>query len=102
MSDTRPCLQDLSVAGLRARFAEQGVEPWRAEQVAAWLYARGVLEPEAWTDLPSALRSRLAAEWRTRALAPSSTVSHASTSPTRWISRQTARETRQIMRKTIG
>jgi 23S rRNA (adenine2503-C2)-methyltransferase len=69
MSDPRPCLQDLSVAGLRARFAEAGVEPWRAEQVAAWLWARGVTDPAAWTDLPAGLRARLAGDWRTRALA---------------------------------
>jgi 23S rRNA (adenine2503-C2)-methyltransferase len=68
MSDPRPCLLDLGVDGLRARFAARGVEPWRADQVAAWLYARGVRDPADWTDLSAALRAELAAEWRTRAL----------------------------------
>lgn len=69
MSDPRQSLLDLGVASLRARFAARGVEPWRADQVAAWLYARGVRDPGAWTDLPAALRAELAAEWRTQSLA---------------------------------
>jgi 23S rRNA (adenine2503-C2)-methyltransferase len=62
-------LKDHSIESLRARFAALGIEPWRAEQVGAWLYARGVEDPTAWTDLPVALRERLAREWSVRALA---------------------------------
>ena len=69
MPDPRPQLKDQSIASLRARFAETGVEPWRAEQVASWLYARGVEDPAEWTDLPRDLRARLADEWQFHALA---------------------------------
>ena len=68
MSDPRPQLKDHSVEALRARFAAAGIAPFRAEQVAQWLYARGVEDPALWTDLPLALRERLAEEWRVRAL----------------------------------
>jgi 23S rRNA (adenine2503-C2)-methyltransferase len=69
MSDPRPQLKDLPVEALRERFAASGIAPWRAEQVASWLYARGVEDPAAWTDLPRDLRERIAAEWQLRALA---------------------------------
>ena len=68
MSDARPHLKDHSVASLRERFAAQGLAPWRAEQVASWLYARGIEDPGAWSDLPRPLRERLGAEWRLQAL----------------------------------
>src|SRR4029453_1154310 len=41
---------------------------WRAEQVAGWLYARGVEDPGQWTDVSAALRERFASEWDRRAL----------------------------------
>ena len=69
MPDARPHLKDHSVASLRERFAAQGLAPWRAEQVASWLYARGVEDPAAWSDLPRPLRERLGAEWQLHALA---------------------------------
>jgi len=68
MSDPRPQLKDHSIEALRARFAAEGVPPYRAEQVAAWLYARGVEDPEAMSDLPGELRAWLASRWRLRAL----------------------------------
>jgi 23S rRNA (adenine2503-C2)-methyltransferase len=68
MSDPRPHLKDHSVASLRERFAAQGLPPWRAAQVAGWLYARGVEDPEAWSDVPRELRARIVDEWRLRAL----------------------------------
>lgn len=68
MPDPRPQLKDQSIPALRTRFAGSGVAPWRAEQVARWLYARGVEDPAAWTDLPQELRERLADEWQIRAL----------------------------------
>jgi hypothetical protein len=42
MRTPRPSLQDHSIESLRVRFAETGIEPWRAEQVAGWLYGRGI------------------------------------------------------------
>ena len=68
MSDPRPHLKDLPVEALRERFAADGIAPWRAEQVASWLYARGIEDPAEWTDLPRDLRARLAGDWRLRAL----------------------------------
>ena len=40
----RPNLKDHSLESLRARFAADGIEPWRAEQVAGWLYARSATD----------------------------------------------------------
>ena len=37
-------LKDHSVEALREVFAARGLERWRADQVAGWLYARGVEE----------------------------------------------------------
>jgi 23S rRNA (adenine2503-C2)-methyltransferase len=68
MREARPHLKDQSLEALRARFAERGIEPWRAEQVGAWLYARGVEDPAQWTDLPAALRTHFATDWERRAL----------------------------------
>jgi 23S rRNA (adenine2503-C2)-methyltransferase len=68
VSDLRPHLKDHSPDALRARFAERGIEGYRADQVVAWLYGRGVEDPEAMTDLGRELRQRLTQEWRTRAL----------------------------------
>jgi 23S rRNA (adenine2503-C2)-methyltransferase len=68
MTDLRPQLKDHPVEALRTHFAGEGIAPWRAEQVASWLYARGVEDPEAWSDLPRELRSRLGASYRLRAL----------------------------------
>jgi 23S rRNA (adenine2503-C2)-methyltransferase len=68
MRESRPHLKDHSIESLRARFAADGIEPWRAEQVAGWLYARGVEDPALWTDVSAALRERFAADWERRAL----------------------------------
>jgi 23S rRNA (adenine2503-C2)-methyltransferase len=61
-------LKDYSPDALRKRLAEEGVPGYRADQIAGWLYGRGVEDPRAMTDLDRALRERLAARWRTRAL----------------------------------
>lgn len=58
----------LSPDRLRRRFQEEGVPAYRADQVAEWVYRRGVLEPEAMTNLPEELRGRLGADWSFRAL----------------------------------
>jgi 23S rRNA (adenine2503-C2)-methyltransferase len=64
----RPNLKDHSIEALRERFARGGIEPYRAEQVAAWLYRRGVDDLGAMTDLGQELRGRLADAWDARAL----------------------------------
>jgi 23S rRNA (adenine2503-C2)-methyltransferase len=61
-------LKDHAPDALRERLAADGFEPYRADQVAAWLYARGVEDPRAMTDLPAALRERLATRWESSAL----------------------------------
>jgi 23S rRNA (adenine2503-C2)-methyltransferase len=64
----RPYLRDFAPDTLRARFRAEGISPYRADQVVKWLYARGVDDPAQMTDLPAELRTRLAAEYGTRAL----------------------------------
>jgi 23S rRNA (adenine2503-C2)-methyltransferase len=62
-------------------FAADGLEPYRAGQIARWVYGRGVRDFADMTDLGAALRARLAEEWSTRALALESV--HASRDGTR-------------------
>jgi 23S rRNA (adenine2503-C2)-methyltransferase len=50
----------LDRAGLRARFAEMGEAPYRADQVMNWIYRRGVDDFELMTNLGKDLRARLA------------------------------------------
>jgi 23S rRNA (adenine2503-C2)-methyltransferase len=64
----RPNLKDYSIETLRERLARDGLEPYRAEQIAHWLYRRGVDDPSQMTDLGLDLRERLGREWATRAL----------------------------------
>src|SRR5215813_7138666 len=61
-------IKDHSIARLRERLAEAGERPYRADQIAAWLYRRGVEDPERMTDLGAELRARLAREWQLSAL----------------------------------
>ena len=61
-------IKDHSVESLRERFAAEGLRPYRAEQIAAWLYARGVEDPDRMTDLDQPLRERLRSEWELSAL----------------------------------
>lgn len=61
-------LKNHSIDSLRERLPQWGLEPYRAEQIAAWLYQRGVDDPECMTDLSKDLRARLGGEWETRAL----------------------------------
>ncbi len=68
MKPARPSLRDFSPDTLRARFKAAGISPYRADQVAQWLYARGVDDPAQMTDLPAALRERLAQEYEAPAL----------------------------------
>jgi 23S rRNA (adenine2503-C2)-methyltransferase len=64
----RPNLRDFSPDALRARFKGEGISAYRADQVAQWLYARGVDEPAQMTDLPAELRERLASDYDSQAL----------------------------------
>lgn len=64
----RPCLKDYSPEALRERLAAQGWRPYRAEQIAGWLYARGAESTAAMTDLSRDDRTRLDAEWDLHAL----------------------------------
>lgn len=66
--DARENLKDHSPQALRERFAAQGIAPYRADQLAAWLYARGVEDFAAMTDLSRELRERLAEQWELRSL----------------------------------
>ena len=59
MSDTPLDLYSLDRDGLVTLIAELGEPRFRAAQVAAWL-VRGIDDPQRMTDLPGALRERLA------------------------------------------
>jgi len=61
-------LKDYSPIALRERLAREGLPGYRADQIAGWLYGKGVEDPHAMTDLDRELREHLAARWRTRAL----------------------------------
>ena len=61
-------LKDLSLPRLGEYFVSEGIPRYRADQVADWLYQRGVENPHEMTNLDAPLRERLASEWQTRAL----------------------------------
>jgi 23S rRNA (adenine2503-C2)-methyltransferase len=82
----RPNLKDYSPAALRERFVAEGLPGYRADQVSAWLYARGVEDPAAMTDLSLDLRATLEERWRTRALALEA-VSHSGDGTTKGVLR---------------
>jgi len=65
----RPCLKDYSPEALRERLGAEGWRPYRAEQIAGWLYARGAESTDAMTDLSREDRRRLDDEWDLHALA---------------------------------
>jgi 23S rRNA (adenine2503-C2)-methyltransferase len=56
-------LLDLSLEDLEALFAAWNEPRYRAHQVARWALRRGATDFDAMTDLPAALRERLAAEF---------------------------------------
>lgn len=61
-------LLDYAPEELRERFASQGLEPFRADQVLRWVLVRGVRDFHAMTNLGADLRGRLSADWQTRSL----------------------------------
>jgi len=65
---SRPNLKDLSLERLREQLVSSGLRAFRADQIAAWLYRRGVEDPAAMTDLPLVERRRLESEFEIRAL----------------------------------
>jgi adenine C2-methylase RlmN of 23S rRNA A2503 and tRNA A37 len=56
-------LAELDRPSLEAALAEQGHEPFRARQVFAWIYRRGITDIDAMTDLSRELRTTLAASF---------------------------------------
>src|SRR5215510_12269523 len=58
----RPDLADLERPALESLVAERGLPPFRARQIFAWLYKRGVSSLGEMTDLPRELRQALADE----------------------------------------
>ena len=60
VNDARPDLAELDRAALEAALAARGHERFRAEQIFAWIYRHGILDPAVMSDLPAALRTTLA------------------------------------------
>jgi 23S rRNA (adenine2503-C2)-methyltransferase len=60
----KPNLYGLGLEALAAHLSRHEVPAFHAGQIYRWLYGRRQLQPEAWTDLPGALRQRLAADSR--------------------------------------
>ncbi|HEX2033793.1 MAG TPA: 23S rRNA (adenine(2503)-C(2))-methyltransferase RlmN [Chloroflexota bacterium] len=65
-----PPITDLSLDELRRVVVELGQPPYRAEQVAAWVYRSTATEFEQLTNLPKAFRQALAERFRFTALEP--------------------------------
>lgn len=63
-----PNLKDHSLEVLRQRLAAEGLPGYRADQIAGWLYGRGVDDLHEMTDLGRDLRKDLARRWEARAL----------------------------------
>ncbi len=57
--DPRPNLYGMSRAELESFLESQGGPRYHGDQVFRWLYARRCFDPNAFTDLPKALRARL-------------------------------------------
>ncbi|MBT7227162.1 MAG: 23S rRNA (adenine(2503)-C(2))-methyltransferase RlmN [Gammaproteobacteria bacterium] len=55
----KPNLAGLSLANLRALFADLGEKPFRAGQILKWIHQRGVLDIDAMTDISKDLREKL-------------------------------------------
>jgi 23S rRNA (adenine2503-C2)-methyltransferase len=56
-------LAEVDLAELETAFAARFLERFRARQVFAWIYRRGVTDVDAMTDLPRDLRSTLTSEF---------------------------------------
>lgn len=63
-SPAAPNLYGLDREGLSSLLAPLGAPSFAAEQVFRWMYGRGQLDPETWTDLARPLRKAIAASFR--------------------------------------
>ena len=70
MPSTLPSLYDLSLDELQTQFAAWDEKPFRAQQLWDWLYIRLADRYDAMTNLPKALRDRLAAAYSIGRLTP--------------------------------
>ena len=70
MATNKPILVDLSQTELKALVTGWGEPGYRAVQIETWLYQRYVDNADQMTDLPTALRQRLAAECELSPLTP--------------------------------
>jgi 23S rRNA (adenine2503-C2)-methyltransferase len=61
-NETRPNLYGLDRKALEAWIAHHGAPPFHGRQIYHWIYQRGVLDIQGWTDLPATLRDLLAQE----------------------------------------
>ena len=59
----KPDIKSLTREELLARFAEWSLPEWRVDQLLQWLYQRRVTTWDEMTNLPKAMRERLAAEF---------------------------------------
>ena len=59
----KPDIKSLTRDELLARFAEWSLPEWRVDQLLQWLYQRRVTTWDEMTNLPKAMRERLAAEF---------------------------------------
>jgi 23S rRNA (adenine2503-C2)-methyltransferase len=67
-------LLDLTKVELEMLLTEWGEPRYRADQIWRWLYRRFAATPDEMTDLPTSLRSRLAAQVRFDPLTPLTTI----------------------------
>jgi len=56
-------LAEMDRPALESALAERGQPRFRARQIFAWIYRRGVADPAAMTDLSKQLRAALAADF---------------------------------------
>jgi len=59
----KPSILSLTLDGIAAHLKEAGEQGFRAKQVAEWLYKKNAREFSAMTNLPAALRERLATDF---------------------------------------
>src|SRR5205823_3541803 len=64
----KPSIQSLLLEEIAAHLATQRERPYRAKQIADWIYEKRVNSFEEMTDLPQDLRSRLAEDFAFRNL----------------------------------
>lgn len=57
-------LLDLPASAWRSALAELGHEPYRGDQIARWVFERGVFDLAQMTDLPAAMREHLSGRLR--------------------------------------